>query len=231
LPAAAAPSALFVTGTHLSISAAMGFISIFGIAVQDAIIVVTYAKKMWAEKHSLDEGALLAAERGPAPALMTASVGADRPAPGRSLPGHRCETQKPLAIVVIGGMLTLAVLLGSSCRPCSRGPCAPRSSRRRHPLRSGKLRRLREEPFAWPRPAGPVTVNVPPEKLFDVITDYEKYPEFLPEVKKGQAGGRAGGDQGSDLQVGHQGQGDSPTRSNIRRRGRRSCRGRMVRAR
>ena len=29
-----------------------------------------------------------------------------------------------------------------------------------------------------------VTVNVPPEKLFDVITDYEKYPEFLPEVKK-----------------------------------------------
>jgi ribosome-associated toxin RatA of RatAB toxin-antitoxin module len=29
-----------------------------------------------------------------------------------------------------------------------------------------------------------VTVNVPPEKLFDVIIDYEKYPEFLPEVKK-----------------------------------------------
>ena len=29
-----------------------------------------------------------------------------------------------------------------------------------------------------------VTVNVPPEKLFDVIVDYEKYPEFLPEVKK-----------------------------------------------
>jgi ribosome-associated toxin RatA of RatAB toxin-antitoxin module len=29
-----------------------------------------------------------------------------------------------------------------------------------------------------------VTVNVPPEKMFDVIVDYEKYPEFLPEVKK-----------------------------------------------
>src|SRR5438045_8851354 len=29
-----------------------------------------------------------------------------------------------------------------------------------------------------------VTINVPPEKLFDVIVDYEKYPEFLPEVKK-----------------------------------------------
>ena len=31
-----------------------------------------------------------------------------------------------------------------------------------------------------------VTINVPPEKLFDVIVDYEKYPEFLPEVKKVQ---------------------------------------------
>src|SRR2546422_11000227 len=39
--------ALFLTGTHLSISAAMGFGSIFGIAVQDAIIVVTYPRRMW----------------------------------------------------------------------------------------------------------------------------------------------------------------------------------------
>jgi cobalt-zinc-cadmium resistance protein CzcA len=102
--------ALFVTGTHLSISAAMGFISIFGIAVQDAIIVVTYAKKMWAEKHSLDEGALLAAERGLRPALMTASVALIGLLPAALSRGIGSETQKPLAIVVIGGMLTLAVL-------------------------------------------------------------------------------------------------------------------------
>jgi len=37
-----------------------------------------------------------------------------------------------------------------------------------------------------------VTVNVPPEKLFDVITDYEKYPEFLPEVKKVKVQGGQG---------------------------------------
>ena len=29
-----------------------------------------------------------------------------------------------------------------------------------------------------------ITINVPPERLFDVISDYEKYPEFLPEVKQ-----------------------------------------------
>ena len=37
-----------------------------------------------------------------------------------------------------------------------------------------------------------VTVNVPPEKLFDVIADYEKYPEFLPEVKKVKVEGGQG---------------------------------------
>ncbi len=102
--------ALSVTGTHLSISAAMGFVSIFGIAVQDAIIVVTYAKKMWAEGRSLDEGARLAAERGLRPALMTASVALLGLLPAALSRGIGAETQKPLAIVVIGGMLTLALL-------------------------------------------------------------------------------------------------------------------------
>src|SRR5256886_17242350 len=37
-----------------------------------------------------------------------------------------------------------------------------------------------------------VTINVPPEKLFDVIVDYEKYPEFLPEVKKVKVEGGQG---------------------------------------
>jgi cobalt-zinc-cadmium resistance protein CzcA len=102
--------ALFLTGTHLSISAAMGFISIFGIAVQDAIIVVTYAQKMWREGRSLDEGAQLAAERGLRPALMTASVALIGLLPAAVSHGIGSETQKPLAIVVIGGMLTLAIL-------------------------------------------------------------------------------------------------------------------------
>jgi cobalt-zinc-cadmium resistance protein CzcA len=102
--------ALFVTRTHLSISAAMGFISIFGIAVQDAIIVVTYAKRMWKEGKTIEEGARLAAERGLRPALMTASVALIGLLPAAVSRGIGSETQKPLAIVVIGGMLVLAVL-------------------------------------------------------------------------------------------------------------------------
>ena len=102
--------ALFATGTNLSISAAMGFISIFGIAVQDAIIVVVYAQKMWAAGHPLEEGARLAAERGLRPALMTASVALIGLLPAAVSRGIGSETQKPLAIVVIGGMLVLSIL-------------------------------------------------------------------------------------------------------------------------
>jgi cobalt-zinc-cadmium resistance protein CzcA len=112
IPAACAGGvfALLLTRTHLSISAAMGFISIFGIAVQDAIIVVTYAQKMWREGRSLEEGARLAAERGLRPALMTASVALIGLLPAAVSRGIGSETQKPLAIVVIGGMLVLALL-------------------------------------------------------------------------------------------------------------------------
>jgi cobalt-zinc-cadmium resistance protein CzcA len=102
--------ALALTHTHLSISAAMGFVSIFGIAVQDAIIVVTFAQKMWREGHSAEEGARLAAERGLRPALMTSSVALIGLLPAALSSGIGSETQKPLAIVVIGGMLVLAVL-------------------------------------------------------------------------------------------------------------------------
>jgi heavy metal efflux system protein len=102
--------ALLVTGTNFSISAAMGFISIFGIAVQDALIVVTYAQRLWAEGHSIEEGALLAAERRLRPVLMTTSVAMLGLTPAALSHGIGSETQRPLAIVVIGGALILAVV-------------------------------------------------------------------------------------------------------------------------
>jgi heavy metal efflux system protein len=102
--------ALLLTGTNFSISAAMGFISIFGIAVQDALIVVTYAQRLWAEGHSVEEGALLAAERRLRPVLMTTSVAMLGLLPAALSHGIGSETQRPLAIVVIGGALILAVV-------------------------------------------------------------------------------------------------------------------------
>jgi cobalt-zinc-cadmium resistance protein CzcA len=66
--------ALLITGEPFSVSAAMGFISIFGIAIQDAILVVTYAQRRWAEGASLEDGARNAAEQRFRPVLMTTLV-------------------------------------------------------------------------------------------------------------------------------------------------------------
>jgi cobalt-zinc-cadmium resistance protein CzcA len=103
--------ALFLTRTNFSISAAMGFISIFGIAIQDALIVVTYFQRLRTlEGHSVREAAKLAAERRLRPVLMTTLVAMLGLTPAALSHGIGSETQKPLAIVVIGGALILAVL-------------------------------------------------------------------------------------------------------------------------
>ncbi len=102
--------ALLITHTHFSISGAMGFISIFGIAIQDALIVVTYAQRLWAEGADLEEGARLAAERRLRPVLMTTMVAMIGLLPAALSHGIGSETQKPLAIVVIGGALILTIL-------------------------------------------------------------------------------------------------------------------------
>lgn len=102
--------ALLLTGTNFSISAAMGFISIFGVAIQDALIVVTYAQRLWREGYSIEEGARQAAARGLRPVLMTTFVAMIGLLPAALSRGIGSETQKPLATVVIGGALALALL-------------------------------------------------------------------------------------------------------------------------
>jgi cobalt-zinc-cadmium resistance protein CzcA len=102
--------ALVLTGEPFSVSAAMGFISIFGIAIQGAILVVTYAQRQWADGKSLLEGARNAAEQRFRPVLMTTLVATLGLLPAALSHGIGSQTQKPLAIVVIGGSLMLAGL-------------------------------------------------------------------------------------------------------------------------
>ena len=103
--------ALLITGVHFSVSAAMGFISIFGIAIQDAILVVTYFQRLHdVEGHSIEQAAREAAEKRFRPVLMTTLVATLGLLPAALSNGIGAQTQKPLAIVVIGGSLILAVL-------------------------------------------------------------------------------------------------------------------------
>jgi cobalt-zinc-cadmium resistance protein CzcA len=102
--------ALLITREPFSVSAAMGFISIFGIAIQDAILVVTYAQRQWADGKSLVEGAYNAAEQRLRPVLMTTLTATLGLTPAALSHGIGAQTQRPLAIVVIGGALILAVV-------------------------------------------------------------------------------------------------------------------------
>ena len=103
--------ALLITHQNFSVSAAMGFISIFGIAIQDAILVVTYFQRLReTEGHSIELAAREAAEKRFRPVLMTTLVATLGLLPAALSNGIGSQTQKPLAIVVIGGSLILAIL-------------------------------------------------------------------------------------------------------------------------
>jgi len=101
-------AALLLAGINFSVSAAMGFVSILGIAIQDAILMVNYAQRQWADGHSGEAGARMAAEQRFRPVLMTTLVAMLGLLPAALSRGIGSQTQKPLAVFVIGGSFMLA---------------------------------------------------------------------------------------------------------------------------
>ncbi len=102
--------ALLLNHINFSVSAAMGFVSIFGIAIQDAILVVTYFQRLRLDGATVEHAAKEAAEKRLRPVLMTTLVATLGLFPAAVSNGIGSQTQKPLALVVIGGSLILAVL-------------------------------------------------------------------------------------------------------------------------
>jgi cobalt-zinc-cadmium resistance protein CzcA len=103
--------ALLMTGVHFSVSAAMGFISIFGIAVQDSILVVTYFQRLrHVDGLPLEQAANEAAKNRFRAGLMATLVATLGLMPAALSHGIGSETQKPLALVIIGGALTLSIV-------------------------------------------------------------------------------------------------------------------------
>jgi cobalt-zinc-cadmium resistance protein CzcA len=102
--------ALLVSRINFSVSAAMGFVSIFGIAIQDGILVVTYFQRLREAGLSIPDAAREAAEKRLRPVLMTTLVATLGLLPAAISTGIGAQTQKPLAVVVIGGSLILALL-------------------------------------------------------------------------------------------------------------------------
>ena len=102
--------ALVVTGTPFSVSAGVGFISIFGIAVMDGILLSFYIRNLWEEGHPFLEGIIMGSDRRFRAIIMTAMVDAIGLLPAALSTKIGAQTQRPLAIVVIGGALAIMIV-------------------------------------------------------------------------------------------------------------------------
>ncbi len=117
IPFAVAGGILGLTfaGLNFSVSAAVGFISLFGVAVLDGVLLVTYFNQLRMTGMSLSDAVHQGAQVRLRPVLMTALLAIFGFLPAALSHGIGAEVQRPLAIVVIGGlvsstMLTLLVL-------------------------------------------------------------------------------------------------------------------------
>lgn len=102
--------ALHITGTNFSISAGIGFIALFGVCIQNGVILISVFKKNIEEHMPLNQAILDGVISRVRPVVMTALMAAIGLMPAAVSTGIGSETQKPLAIVVIGGLVTSTIL-------------------------------------------------------------------------------------------------------------------------
>lgn len=106
-------AALLISGTNFSISAGIGFIALFGICIQNGVILISVFKnnlqkirKHEFDSHSLEQAIKEGVKSRVRPVIMTALMAAIGLLPAALSHGIGSETSKPLAIVVIGGLIT-----------------------------------------------------------------------------------------------------------------------------
>jgi cobalt-zinc-cadmium resistance protein CzcA len=112
-------AALYFAGEDLSISAAIGFLSLFGIAIQDGVILISYIRKLLDERlaeagkltrEALRQAVLDGAALRMRPVLMTALLAGLGLLPAALSHAIGSQAQRPLALVIVGGMLTTTLL-------------------------------------------------------------------------------------------------------------------------
>ncbi|GAB1234691.1 CusA/CzcA family heavy metal efflux RND transporter [Ferrigenium sp. UT5] len=102
--------ALWISGEYLSVPASVGFIALLGIAVLNGVVMVSYFNQLHDEGLSLADVVFEGAKRRLRPVLMTASITAFGLLPVLFATGPGSEIQKPLAIVVTGGLVSSTLL-------------------------------------------------------------------------------------------------------------------------
>jgi len=101
---------LYIGGLYLSVPASVGFIALFGIAVLNGVVMVSYIHQIYQEGMPLSEAIIKGCERRLRPVLMTASITVFSLVPLLFAQGPGSEIQRPLAAVVVGGLVTSTLL-------------------------------------------------------------------------------------------------------------------------
>ena len=101
---------LWIMGENLSVPASVGFIALFGIALENGMVLVSYVNQLIRDGVSIDEASVKGAVLRIRPVLMTATTTAMGLFPLLLATGVGSEVQRPLATVVIGGLVTSTIL-------------------------------------------------------------------------------------------------------------------------
>jgi len=102
--------ALWISGEYMSVPASIGFIALLGVAVPNSVVLLSYFNQLRATGMALSEVIVVGSERRLRPVLMTASLTAFGLLPMLFATGPGSEIQRPLAIVVIGGLVSSTFL-------------------------------------------------------------------------------------------------------------------------
>jgi cobalt-zinc-cadmium resistance protein CzcA len=102
--------ALAITGEYLSVPASVGFIALMGIAVLNGLVMIGYFNQLISRGIAIEEVVREGAMRRLRPVMMTASIAALGLIPLLFTTGPGAEIQRPLAIVVIGGLISCTLL-------------------------------------------------------------------------------------------------------------------------
>lgn len=103
--------ALLIAGAPLSVPASVGFIALFGVAVANGLVLITYFNQLYATeglvlREAIERGAMVRLR----PVLLTAASASLGLVPLLLATGPGSEVQRPLALVVVGGLITSTVL-------------------------------------------------------------------------------------------------------------------------
>ena len=102
--------ALYFSDTHFSVSSGVGMLALFGVSVQTGVIMVEYINQLRARGHSVKEAAIEGSVLPLRPVLMTMLVATLGLLPAAISKGIGSDSQRPFAIVIVGGLCATLVL-------------------------------------------------------------------------------------------------------------------------